>query len=483
MKHEAVKAHRPLRDVPQWRCLPSLRYQMSVVALPAEPPCDRCPVAAPLAAPVRFKYRAPSPTLIPTLDTVEVQLSLGRYDIAVIGGGIIGLATAMRLTQEHPSLKVVVVEKEQRFGLHQTGHNSGVIHAGIYYSPGSQKANLSSVGGEMLRRFCDDRGIKYDMCGKLIVASDESEMPRLEELHRRGIANGARGLEMVGREKLKELEPHAAGVAAVHSPNTGIIDYGRVTEAFAAEAEAGGGVLLTGAELVRVVSRDSALYLETTRGEIQTRHVVNCAGLFADKIASQFGLDPGLRIVPFRGEFFSLRPERTSLVNGLIYPVPDPKLPFLGVHFTKRIDGSVEAGPNAVLAFAREGYKKTNFDPSEMLGVLTFPGFWRMSMVHWKSGARELYRSWVKRSFARSLRKLVPEITAYDLDRPSAGVRAQAVDRRGGLLQDFSIVEGKNSIHVLNAPSPAATCCLAISRHIVDRAQKSLGLDRASHRP
>ena len=402
--------------------------------------------------------------------------SVRSYDIGVIGGGIIGLATAARLTQEFPRYAVVTLEKEREVAQHQTGHNSGVMHAGIYYTPGSQKANLCSTGGKMLREFCDRHGIDYEMCGKLIVAANDSEVSRLEDLYRRGTANGAEGLQMIDRERLLELEPHAAGVKAIFSPNTGIIDYGRVSEAYSMEMRENGGDLLTGAEVRRIVRRDGRLYMETSAGEVSARHIVNCAGLHADTVARMMGVDIGVRIVPFRGEYYTIRPERSHLVNGLIYPVPNPALPFLGVHFTKRIGGSVEAGPNAVLAFAREGYSKTSFSLRDMLGTLSYPGFWRMSRTHWKTAIREQYRSMVKASFVRSLQTLVPEIRSEDLYEPGAGIRAQAVGRKGELLQDFSIAQTENAIHVLNAPSPGATSSLAISRYIVDMARESFGL-------
>ena len=403
-------------------------------------------------------------------------MGLGKYDIAVIGGGIIGLATAMRLTQEYPRHSVAVLEKEPGVARHQTGHNSGVIHAGIYYAPGSSKANLCVSGGKMLRRFCDEHGIQYQMCGKLITATDEAQLPGLDELYRRGTANGAEGLQIVGPERLRELEPHAAGIRAVHSPNTGIVDFAAVTEAYATEMVGNGGDLFTDTRVLKVSHGDGALHVETSRGELTVRHVVNCAGLYADTIARGMGADVDVRIVPFRGEYYSLKAGRSDLVNGLIYPVPDPKLPFLGVHFTRRISGTVEAGPNAVLAFAREGYRKTDLSARELLGTLAYPGFWRMSRVHWWTGMREVYRSLRKRSFLRSLQTLVPDVKLDDLCDPGAGVRAQAVDRKGRLLQDFSIARSPNAIHVLNAPSPAATASLAISRHIVDMAQESFGL-------
>jgi L-2-hydroxyglutarate oxidase LhgO len=403
-------------------------------------------------------------------------MGLGSYDIAVVGGGIIGLATAMALRRQNPGLSLVVVEKESRVGLHQTGHNSGVMHAGLYYTPGSQKANFCATGARMLRRFCDERGIDYRMCGKVVVALDESQLPGLEDLFRRGTANGAEGLKMVGRERLRELEPHAAGIKAIHSPNTGVVDYNQVTDAFADEVRGSNGELFTDARLTGVVESDGRLVLETTRGDLSASSLINCAGLQADSVARTMGVDTGVRIIPFRGEYFSLRPERTGLVRGLIYPVPDPKLPFLGVHFTRRVDGSVEAGPNAVLALAREGYSKTAVEVRHLQELAHFPGFWRMSAMNWKTGVRETYRSLVKRRFVKSLQALVPDVRSQDLWEPGAGVRAQAVGRDGRLLQDFSIVSTRNAMHVLNAPSPGATSSMAIGEHIAGMAAESFSL-------
>ena len=400
-----------------------------------------------------------------------------NYDIGIIGGGIIGLATAMRLTQEHPNQKVVVIEKETEVAQHQTGHNSGVIHAGIYYAPGSQKANFCSEGNGILREFCDERGIEYEMCGKLIVAIDDSEVPRLEELYRRGTANGALGLELVGPERLRELAPHAAGVKAVWSPNTGIIAFKQVSQAYSTEMRERGGDLMSNAQVKSMAHSNDGIHIETSSGDVTAKHIINCAGLHADKVANMMGVDIGVRIIPFRGEYYSLKKEKESLVNGLIYPVPDPSLPFLGVHFTKRVTGSVEAGPNAVLSMKREGYSKTSFSFGDAMGTLTYPGFWRMSMKYWRVGFNEQYRSVMKGVFVKSLQTLIPEITGDDLHQPGAGVRAQAVDRKGQLLQDFSIAETNNAIHVLNAPSPGATSSLAISRYIVDIAQKSFSLN------
>ena len=398
------------------------------------------------------------------------------YDIAIIGGGIIGLATAMELSESYPDKKIVVLEKESGVAKHQTGHNSGVIHAGIYYAPGSQKANFCSTGGKLLREFCDKHGIEYDMCGKLIVASDENEIPGLEELYRRGTENGAEGLRIVEKDEMHEIEPHVAGVKAIFSPNTGIIDYQKVSIAYAAELSENGGDLLTNCELRSISKKDDDIYMETNLGTIKTTFLINCAGLQADKVAKLMGVETGIRIVPFRGEYFSIIPERSDLVNGLIYPVPNPNLPFLGVHFTKRMNGSVEAGPNAVFALAREGYKKTSFNIKDTLGTLSFLGFWRMSAKYWKVGVNEQYRSLVKGVFVKSLQKLVPDVTSKDLAEPGAGVRAQAINKKGELLQDFSIVETDNAIHVLSAPSPGATSSLTISKYLAVMANKSFSL-------
>ena len=402
-----------------------------------------------------------------------------QYDVVVVGGGIIGLATSMKLTQDFPNLKVAVLEKEKEVAQHQTGHNSGVIHAGIYYAPGSQKANFCSTGGKLLRDFCDEYGIAYDMCGKLIVATDDSEVPQLEELFKRGIENGAEGLRMVDREEIKDIEPYSAGVKAILSPNTGIIDYFEVSQAYATRMRENGGDLLTNVEVISMENKDNLVYINTTSGTVVAKYVLNCAGLHADTVARMMGVDVGVKIVPFRGEYFSIIPEKEHMVKGLIYPVPNPSMPFLGVHFTRRINGSVEAGPNAVLAFAREGYKKTDVNLKDTLETLSYSGFWKMSAKYWKVGMHEQYRSLVKGVFVKSLQKLMPEITGDDLGAPGAGVRAQVIDSNGGLLQDFAIEASPNAIHVLSAPSPGATSSLTISEYIVDLAQESFDLSAA----
>jgi len=402
-----------------------------------------------------------------------------QYDVVVVGGGIIGLATSMKLTQDFPNLKVAVLEKEEEVAQHQTGHNSGVIHAGIYYAPGSQKANFCSTGGKLLRDFCDEYGIAYDMCGKLIVATDDSEVPQLEELFKRGTENGAEDLRMVDQEEIKDIEPYSAGVKAILSPNTGIIDYFEVSQAYGTRMRENGGDLLTNVEVISIENRDNLVYINTTSGTFAAKYVLNCAGLHADTVARMMGVDVGVKIVPFRGEYFSIIPEKEHMVKGLIYPVPNPNMPFLGVHFTRRINGSVEAGPNAVLAFAREGYKKTDVNLKDTFETLSYPGFWKMSAKYWKVGMHEQYRSLVKGVFVKSLQKLMPEITGDDLGAPGAGVRAQVIDSNGGLLQDFAIEASPNAIHVLSAPSPGATSSLTISEYIVDLAQESFDLSAA----
>lgn len=400
----------------------------------------------------------------------------GTYDVTIIGAGIIGLATAMELCRQHPGRRVIVLEKEQTIAAHQTGHNSGVIHAGLYYRPGSQKATFCVEGARALRAFCDEHGIRYELVGKVVVATSEEELPALEVLYRRGLTNGVEGLTMIGPERLREIEPHARGVRAIHSPNTGIVDYHEVARAYATEVQKHGGEVVTGAKVLQIARDGSVMRIETSRHAVQTRYLINCAGLYADAIARLAGVEPPVRIIPFRGEYYTVAPSAQHLVRGLIYPVPDPRFPFLGVHFTRRINGEVEAGPNAVLAFAREGYTKAKVVLGELLGTLGYVGFWAMARKYWRVGLEEFYRSFSKKAFTQALQKLVPEIQERDLAPGGAGVRAQAVDRNGVLLDDFSIVETERALHVLNAPSPAATASLAIARHLVSRAEKSFGL-------
>ena len=399
-----------------------------------------------------------------------------NYDITVIGGGIVGIATAMQISKKYPKYKIGVVEKEDALAQHQTGHNSGVIHSGIYYAPGSLKAQNCVNGVQKLLQFCDQNEIKYDLCGKVIVATSEDELPRLDELHRRGTANGVPGLEMIDRDRLLEIEPHSAGIKGLWSPKTGIIDYTEVTRAYARHLQEQGGEIVLGAKVEGIHTGSDHMHLTTSKGDVQTKYLINCAGLYSDAVARMMGLSLGLRIVPFRGEYFFIRPESHHLVKGLIYPVPNPEFPFLGVHFTRTIHGGVEAGPNAVLAMAQEGYTKTAFQPQELLGTLTYNGFWTMARKYWKTGLHEVYRSFSKQAFTKALQRLVPEITEADLQAGGAGVRAQALEESGKLVDDFRIVETEGAIHVLNAPSPGATASLSISEGIMAMAERNFGL-------
>jgi L-2-hydroxyglutarate oxidase LhgO len=396
-------------------------------------------------------------------------------DICIIGAGIVGLATALALSERFPGRTICVVEKEPRVGAHQTGHNSGVVHAGIYYKPGSFKARLCVEGARLLREFCEARGVRYESCGKVIVATNDAEVPRLLALHDRGVANGAEGLKLVGAGQLREIEPHARAVRALLSPKTAIVDYAEVARAMAAEIERRGVDVTTGAKVLGIARVNGRLVIETSRGTVLALGLINCAGLHADMVARLMGIRVDVRIVPFRGEYYELRPD-SPLVRGLIYPVPDPAFPFLGVHFTRRIGGGIEAGPNAVLAFAREGYRRRDVNPREVLAALGWAGCWSLGRKQWRMGLHEMYRSFSKRAFVRALRKLVPEIGERDLVPGGAGVRAQAVARNGALVDDFSIVEAPGAIHVLNAPSPAATASIAIGRHIASLAEASFGL-------
>ena len=399
-----------------------------------------------------------------------------QYDAAIIGGGIIGLSTAMHLTQRFPRLRVAVLEKEQELATHQTGHNSGVIHSGIYYRPGSHKANFCVAGVQKLLRFCDENEIEYERCGKVIVATDESELGRLDQLYQRGVANGVAGLEIIGPERLREIEPHAAGLRALWAPGTGIADYPKVAQAYATKFAHSGGDIFTGAPVRRIARHPGGnLALETPKGAVQAAHIINCAGLYADKVAAMLEERVDVRIVPFRGEYYTLRPQSHHLVSGLIYPVPDPRFPFLGVHYTRNIHGRVEAGPNAVQAFSRQGYRKRDLNLGETLGTLAYPGFWKMSAKHWRTGLSETHRSYSKGVFLRDLQRLLPAIRAADLAPGGSGVRAQAVAANGALLDDFHIIRGREAVHVLNAPSPGATSSLAIGEHIVELAAEAFG--------
>jgi L-2-hydroxyglutarate oxidase LhgO len=399
-----------------------------------------------------------------------------KFDLTIIGGGIVGLASALEVVQRYPQLKLLVLEKEDRLAAHQTGHNSGVIHSGIYYKPGSLKAQTCVSGARELVAFCEQQGILYERCGKVVVATAAEELPRLEELFRRGTANGVAGVEMIGPERLREIEPHATGIKALYVPTTGIIDFPRVAHTYARLVQEKGGEIKTGHRVQKIAQADGGLVLETSRWAVQSKFLINCGGLFSDRLARMAGANPDLQIVPFRGEYYTIAPQRRGLVKNLIYPVPDPALPFLGVHFTRTIDGMVEAGPNAVLAFAREGYRTTDCDLLDLRETLTFPGFWAMSRKYWQTGIGEMYRSLSKRAFLKALQRLLPDLTIADLQPGGSGVRAQAIATSGALVDDFIIAITGNALHVLNAPSPGATASLAIGRLIVEKAAQAFAL-------
>jgi len=399
-----------------------------------------------------------------------------RYDVAIVGGGILALATASALSERAPRARLVILEKESRLAQHQTGHNSGVIHSGIYYKPGSSKARLCVEGVRLMVEFCAAHGIRVDRCGKVIVATTEAELPRLATLYERGTANGVPGLAYIDAGRLRELEPQAVALKAIHSPNTAIVDYKEVSAALAHELQGRGVAIETSAQVTAITRTTDGLVLTTPRLAVEARGLINCAGLYSDAVARLAGARPEVQIIPFRGEYYFLRPERRHLVRGLIYPVPDPEFPFLGVHFTRTVHGDVEAGPNAVLAFAREGYRLATVRPNELFGTLGYRGFWAMAGRYWRTGAYEMYRSLSKAAFVRALQRLVPALAPGDVTRGGAGVRAQAVSPDGSLVDDFRIVEEQDAVHVLNAPSPGATASLAIGRHIAGLAVERLRL-------
>ncbi|MGB8594690.1 MAG: L-2-hydroxyglutarate oxidase [Candidatus Sulfotelmatobacter sp.] len=399
-----------------------------------------------------------------------------RYNVIIVGGGIVGLAVGLEITQRFPRLRLLSLEKEHRVGRHQSGHNSGVIHSGVYYKPGSLKAKLCVTGAAAMVEFCREHAIPHQVCGKVIVATHEEEFPRLEELRRRGDANGLTGLQSIGPEELREIEPNASGLRALVVPATGITDYAAVCDKYAEIITARGETILTSTEVTGIKRHGDEITVETSRGAFSGKSLINCAGLFSDRISRMAGDDPQVMIVPFRGEYYDLIPERSSLVRSLIYPVPDPRFPFLGVHFTRRISGSVDAGPNAVLAFRREGYKRTDFNLRDLGSSLIFPGFWRMAAKNWRSGLDEFHRSFSKPAFVRALQRLVPEVRDEDLVPGGSGVRAQALTREGALVDDFQFVPSGRMLHVLNVPSPAATASLLIGRTIVSTAADGLGL-------
>ncbi|MGD8366603.1 MAG: L-2-hydroxyglutarate oxidase [Desulfobacterales bacterium] len=402
-----------------------------------------------------------------------------RCDLVIVGGGIVGLATAMALTEQTPA-KIVLIEAEGRLARHQTGNNSGVIHSGLYYKPGSLKARNCWEGRKKLIAFCRLEGIPFEQCGKLVVAVRKEEVPLLEDLERRGQANGLSGLRRLSPAQIKDHEPYAAGIDALHVPETGIVDYVSVAEAFARKVRQSGGCIETGRRFLGLERRPDQLVVKTDEGPLLSRFLINCGGLQCDRIARKCGLSPAIRIVPFRGEYYKLSPRGRFLVKNPIYPVPNPAFPFLGVHFTRLIGGGVEAGPNAVLAFCREGYKKTDFSLKDTLDTLTYTGFWRLAARYWKTGLGEMHRSASKAAFARALQHLIPSVSAADLAPGGAGVRSQALSPEGRLLDDFHIAGDRRTIHVLNAPSPAATASMSIGSIIANMAARRFGVGSSS---
>ncbi|WP_337864718.1 L-2-hydroxyglutarate oxidase [Ignavibacterium sp.] len=399
-----------------------------------------------------------------------------NYDFIFIGGGIVGTASALKLLQKK-NLRILLLEAEDSLAKHQTGNNSGVIHSGLYYKPGSLKALNCTRGREMLYEFCETNSIPFERCGKLVVATNESEIPALRMLEERGIANGLTGIKRLTREQIKEHEPYANGIEALFIPQTGIVDYVAVTNKYAKLIIKNGGEIKLNAKAKKIKVNCTEIVVITDQDEFKTKYLVNCAGLYSDKVARMSGINPDVKIIPFRGEYYELKKEKQYLVKNLIYPVPDPQFPFLGVHFTRMIQGGVEAGPNAVLAFKRTGYKKSDIDLSNILEMISYSGFWKMAKKHYKMGFEEFRRSFSKNLFIKSLQKLILELTENDIVPGGAGVRAQALDRDGKLLDDFRIIQTDKMIHVLNAPSPAATASLSIGDTISDMIIKNFKLN------
>jgi (S)-2-hydroxyglutarate dehydrogenase len=395
-------------------------------------------------------------------------------DVAIVGGGIVGLATAYQLLDRFPGTQVVVLEKEREVAQHQTGHNSGVLHTGIYYKPGSLRAVNCRLGKLAMQQFCDREGIPYDLCGKVIVATNQSELPQLQRIYERGQANSVQ-CTLIDAARLKELEPHVRGVQAIHVPEAGIIDYRQVCDRLALRVQERGGTVLTQARVTSLFRRNGRMIVESTAGEVEARYVVTCAGLHSDRLTRLSGQTPVAQVVPFRGEYYELKPSVHHFCRGLIYPVPDPNFPFLGVHFTRMIHGGVECGPNAVLAFAREGYYRLSFNLFDFLESITYSGFIRLAWKHWRAGMAEMWRSFSKAAFVAALQKLIPEIQSEHLVPSPAGVRAQALLPNGELVDDFLILDNDLVVNVCNAPSPAATASLNIGRLVVDRLAQRLG--------
>ena len=404
-------------------------------------------------------------------------MSSTKYDIVIIGAGIIGLATGMKLLERFPNLDLAILEKNSKEGTQQSGHNSGVIHSGIYYKPGSLKAKFCVAGRASMTQFCNENGIPVRTCGKLIVATDMAGEDRLRALEERGSANQVEGLRFVNQDEMAEIEPHVKARKALYAPGTGIVDYRNVTSVYADRVKSLGGDIFFNTELNGSKIIGLTTVLETSTGEYECSNTINCAGLHSDLVAETMGVKVDLRIIPFRGEYYKLRKESEFLVKGLIYPVPDPAFPFLGVHLTQTMKGWVEAGPNAVLAAKREGYRKRDFSFSDFVRTITFPGFWKMSVREWKTGLWEINRSLRKGVFLDSLQQLVPELSSDDLAGTGSGVRAQAVDSAGNLIDDFRIEESRGAIHVLNAPSPGATSSLVIGEHIADLAASNFSIE------
>lgn len=389
------------------------------------------------------------------------------YDYCIVGGGIVGLSTAMALCQKYPNVKVLVLEKEDSWAQHQTGHNSGVIHSGIYYKPGSFKAKFAREGSRLMTEYCQEKGITHDICGKVIVATKQEELPLLEGLYQRGLENGL-AISKLNREELLEIEPHVNGLEAIRVPMAGIVNYKEVCLSYISFLLERGADLVLETKVEAIKENQNGVEIGTNRGSFQAKFLINCAGLHSDRVAKLSQQELDMKIVPFRGEYYELKPEKRYLVKHLIYPVPNPNFPFLGVHFTRMIGGHVEAGPNAVLSFKREGYKKTDFNLKDFSEVMAYPGFWKLAAKYWKEGMEEMVRSFSKAAFVRSLQELIPEIQAEDLEPAPAGIRAQALKADGSLVDDFHIIKGTSSIHVCNAPSPAATASIAIGRAIVE---------------
>ncbi|MDY6782809.1 MAG: L-2-hydroxyglutarate oxidase [Cyanobacteriota bacterium] len=390
------------------------------------------------------------------------------YDFTIIGGGIVGLAIALTLSQRSPRAKILVLEKESQLAFHQTGNNSGVIHSGIYYKPGSFKAKFCRDGCQSMVEFCRNHNIPHEVCGKVIVATQPEELPRLEQLYQRGLKNGI-PLKKITAEDVREIEPHVRCLAGIHVTSTGIADYKQVCQKYAQLLQDKGGEIRLNTKVEKIVESSNSQILETNRDKIETRYLINCAGLYSDRVAQLNNVNPQAKIIPFRGEYYQLKPEKRHLVKTLIYPVPNPAFPFLGVHFTKMVDGSVHAGPNAVLSFKREGYRKSDFNFHDFTEVMTYGGFWKLAVKHANEGLQEIARSLSKTAFTRSLQRLIPEVNSDDLIPASSGVRAQALTKSGKLVEDFLVINGKNSLHVCNAPSPAATSSLEIGKAVVAR--------------